>query len=782
MDYLEDMIYDTKKSLSDSERKNKIEDYIYQIYESDTGIKDIYTTKSVKASRYSQAKAIVPKESKQRFCDLLDSLGIWYTTEVIPEGIEFTYGVSIGSKESKKVDKFLDSVHSNIKGGTSIMRKKRFSVKASMSAKRRVLAMTNDEFYTRDFPTMKVGEVKVKPQRGNYTVFIGLSDGTIAYQWCESKVKAEREAKYVRDTIKKYGADDNYWTKEGYKIWNPNVKSGKSVRCARTMRKRVCASNSDKEYSITLDRDSAYDLKAFLRKNHINFEPSGVGMLTHFYLGHLTSDEVRMINDYLDELNEYPIDVEDYRESLPVVNSAKSVRCARTMRRPIKASESDRKRYNVVLSRDEANELKDFLRRNRIKFDSSGYGINTYITFDLTKRESDMITDFLDAMTDHATIDVEEYFDRLPEVNSAKSIKCAESFILRDMDLEGTDDVEALRLFIRNDGDLYRTIADPTIQNLAKKMAKGTYRDDLAVKAWQYLADAGVKKYDKEVVGGVGSLKLIPKSVRTELAEALMRDYTEHVKFQADRIRKDRGIESSTSIKCSAFDDERDIVIYYNGSKEYEGSIYGLFKFLYSIMFRDANAKVACAEYLNEFGDPLIDDPQTASASDVANVLAKEIEYEANEGELYVNINWNGGRIEIFDAADQVVTSAKSIRCEDEDAEIVEDEITEDDSDLTIDISQLELSEPYYETREDDPENPDKWVLVIGKNPERHMNYKLWYYVDSTDADLTGLDLSNPDHIDIDEESTFEDYDDIQLSSDVSCCGDGRYSAGLVTM
>lgn len=85
--------------------------------------------------------------------------------------------------------------------------------------------MSDEEFYTRDFPSVAAGKVVVKPQRGNWTVFIGLSDGTIAYQWCESKEKAQREAKYARDTIKRYGADDSYWAEEGYKIWNPNVKS-----------------------------------------------------------------------------------------------------------------------------------------------------------------------------------------------------------------------------------------------------------------------------------------------------------------------------------------------------------------------------------------------------------------------------------------------------------------------------------------------------------------------------------------------------------------------------
>lgn len=92
-----------------------------------------------------------------------------------------------------------------------------------------------------------------------------------------------------------------------------------------------------------------------------------------------------------------------------------------------------------------------------------------------------------------------------------------------------------------------------------------------------------------------------------------------------------------------------------------------------------------------------------------------------------------------------------------------------DNSDLTVNLDNLELGDPYYEHRDDDPENPDKWVLVIGKNHDEKKNYKLWYYVEDPDTDITQLDFNNPDHIDLDEMSTLEDYDEIQLSSDIKC-------------
>lgn len=55
-----------------------------------------------------------------------------------------------------------------------------------------------------------------------------------------------------------------------------------------------------------------------------------------------------------------------------------------------------------------------------------------------------------------------------------------------------------LKLFIDNDGDLYRQQTAPIQKNLTKKFVKKTYNHKLAVKLWKYLADAGAKKYAKD--------------------------------------------------------------------------------------------------------------------------------------------------------------------------------------------------------------------------------------------------------------------------------------------
>ncbi len=62
--------------------------------------------------------------------------------------------------------------------------------------------------------------------------------------------------------------------------------------------------------------------------------------------------------------------------------------------------------------------------------------------------------------------------------------------------------VTELKLFVENDSELYHRRAKPIMDNLLRKIRKGTYNPALAPKAFQYLADDGAKKYDKEFAGG----------------------------------------------------------------------------------------------------------------------------------------------------------------------------------------------------------------------------------------------------------------------------------------
>lgn len=64
----------------------------------------------VRANKYTQAKVIVPEYLASEFSDLLDSIGTWYTTESVKDGVEFIYGIYIGSRDAKKIEKYLDSI------------------------------------------------------------------------------------------------------------------------------------------------------------------------------------------------------------------------------------------------------------------------------------------------------------------------------------------------------------------------------------------------------------------------------------------------------------------------------------------------------------------------------------------------------------------------------------------------------------------------------------------------------------------------------------------------
>jgi hypothetical protein len=83
-----------------------------------------------------------------------------------------------------------------------------------------------------------------------------------------------------------------------------------------------------------------------------------------------------------------------------------------------------------------------------------------------------------------------------------------------------------LKLFVDNDAELYRRMTQPMMKNLARKMKRGIYDSELAVKLWLYLATEGAKKYAKEHGGeGVRYHDMFPKSIRMQTAQELARDF-----------------------------------------------------------------------------------------------------------------------------------------------------------------------------------------------------------------------------------------------------------------
>ena len=67
-------------------------------------------------------------------------------------------------------------------------------------------------------------------------------------------------------------------------------------------------------------------------------------------------------------------------------------------------------------------------------------------------------------------------------------------------------DVEAARelhLVTENNSELYTGMFVPMVRNLIRKKKKGTYDSEKAIKLFEYLAEAGAKKYRKEFGGDV---------------------------------------------------------------------------------------------------------------------------------------------------------------------------------------------------------------------------------------------------------------------------------------
>jgi len=79
-------------------------------------------------------------------------------------------------------------------------------------------------------------------------------------------------------------------------------------------------------------------------------------------------------------------------------------------------------------------------------------------------------------------------------------------------------DEEELILYADNDHDLYKQ-KRPFLANAYRKMKKGTYSPELAVKLWMYYVDRAAKKYAKDF-GGTWN-KLFPKPVREKAARYL---------------------------------------------------------------------------------------------------------------------------------------------------------------------------------------------------------------------------------------------------------------------
>lgn len=101
----------------------------------------------------------------------------------------------------------------------------------------------------------------------------------------------------------------------------------------------------------------------------------------------------------------------------------------------------------------------------------------------------------------------------------------------KSLGLSGADEQRELELYTINDGDIYRQRIKPILENLRKKIKKGTYDEKKAVKLWEYAADAGAQKYNKEFGDPKGKIdQIFKKSDRREVAKELQKHYEEELR------------------------------------------------------------------------------------------------------------------------------------------------------------------------------------------------------------------------------------------------------------
>lgn len=111
--------------------------------------------------------------------------------------------------------------------------------------------------------------------------------------------------------------------------------------------------------------------------------------------------------------------------------------------------------------------------------------------------------------------------------------------------------VNELYLYTVNTGNLYRQMAQPIMDNLARKIVRGNYNKDMALKAWQNLADKGAAMYDREINDGRGSMMWISKPERTEVAKMLQEHYEEELQEKVEKLKSDKKASSRKPVAFS---------------------------------------------------------------------------------------------------------------------------------------------------------------------------------------------------------------------------------------
>ena len=87
---------------------------------------------------------------------------------------------------------------------------------------------------------------------------------------------------------------------------------------------------------------------------------------------------------------------------------------------------------------------------------------------------------------------------------------------------QDSDAINELDLYIMNDEELYRRRFMPIIENLKRKMKRGIYDDQKAIKLCMYLVDDAAREYIKEFGTPDQDVKdMFPKETRLQVAQII---------------------------------------------------------------------------------------------------------------------------------------------------------------------------------------------------------------------------------------------------------------------
>lgn len=93
--------------------------------------------------------------------------------------------------------------------------------------------------------------------------------------------------------------------------------------------------------------------------------------------------------------------------------------------------------------------------------------------------------------------------------------------------------VRELVLYACNDGQTYRAVTTPTLDNLRRKIKRNTYDASKAHKAWEYVAEYAAKRYAKEFATPAEWCSIFTAATRRAAALELMEYYNDELTYSA---------------------------------------------------------------------------------------------------------------------------------------------------------------------------------------------------------------------------------------------------------